>query len=60
MNPASTICHVKVAGIFNDFRHYEDFRELQFPKIVVGTEHSYPHGVVDDRPLSLIVCGVCR
>ena len=59
-NPASRRCSVKVAGIFDDCRHHENFRELQSRKIVVGTENSYLRGFVDDCSLSLIVCGVCR
>jgi len=38
----------------------ENLRELPFRKILVATENSYPHGFVVNRPLSLIVCGVCR
>ena len=51
---------VRVAGLFNDFRRYKDSYELRFRKAVVATKHSYPHALVDDHLLSLIVCGVCR
>jgi hypothetical protein len=45
---------------FNDFRRYQDSYELRFRKAVVTPERSYPHDLVDDCLLSLIVCGVCR
>jgi hypothetical protein len=38
----------------------EDLRELESRNIVETTENPCPHAFVDDRSLSLIVCGACR